>query len=817
MKDRYKLIRTESEVSSLQKPPEPAIPSPHYESYGAERDEDERAHLVDYWRAVRKHLWLIVGICFLTTTLAGLYLARKPNVYTSRAEVQIDLENNNPALGAAKNSSVIMVNDPAYFNTQLQILTRPRLLRRVVKGLDLERDPNFARPQAAQTRSVWASLKRIVGLGGARSNEVKQGGEEDAVRADLGATAGAPREDLAENKRLAPYVQMIQENLDVDPVKETRLPNRETRLIEISYTGTNPQMAAKIVNGVADSFVLQNLERRTETNSNAGDFLQKRTAELQSLIRSGEERLITYAKNNQILTLDANQNTVVERLAGLNRQLLEAENERKLAEATYRAAQRPGAATALAEEAVKQIADSETDLAKLRQRREQLLAEDTEESPEVKEVDRQIAVIGKHIGDTRNRAATTLTTNLDTRYRQTLAREQSLRDAFNRQRGETLTQNEAAVNYRIIQQEIETNKSLLDGLLQRSRENDVVLAGMPNNITVTDYANTPDEPVGPNRLLGISMALILSLALGIGLALLLEYLDNTVRSVEDVERRLHLPALGVIPAVKELGRRGLLGGMRGGALQSIGGEANDQPELLINADPRSQLAEAYRHLRTSVLLSTAGRAPKTLLVTSSQPAEGKTTTAINVAVSLAQTGAKVLIIDADMRRPRLHSLFGLNNNLGLSSILATDMSDAEIANVAEWHESSQLHVITSGPIPPNPAELIGSEQMRRLINALSASYTHIVVDSPPIGSVTDGVLIASMVDGVLLVVHGGRSSRDIVRRSRRLLLEVGAKVFGAVLNNVELRPHDYYYNQYYREGYYGVSSDTETLASRTEA
>jgi capsular exopolysaccharide synthesis family protein len=816
MKDRYKLIRTESEPSYLQKPSEPPIPT-HYESHVAERDEEERAHLVDYWRAVRKHLWLIVGICFLTTALAGVYLARKPNVYTSRAEVQIDLENNNPALGAAKNSSVIMVNDPAYFNTQLQILTRPRLLRRVVKGLELERDPNFARPQTAQTRSVWSSLKRIAGLGGARPNEVKGGGEEDAVRADLGgATAGAQREDLAENKRLAPYVQMIRENLDVDPVKETRLPNRETRLIEISYTGTNPQMAAKIVNAVADSFVLQNLEKRTETNSNAGDFLQKRTAELQSLIRSGEERLINYAKNNQILTLDANQNTVVERLAGLNRQLLEAENERKLAEATYRAAQRPGAATALAEEAVKQIADSETDLAKLRQRREQLLAEDTEESPEVKEVDRQIAVIGKHIGDTRSRAATTLTTNLDTRYRQTLAREQSLRDAFNRQRGETLTQNEAAVNYRIIQQEIETNKSLLDGLLQRSRENDVVLAGMPNNITVTDYANTPDEPVGPNRLLGISLALILSLALGVGLALLLEYLDNTVRSVEDVERRLHLPALGVIPAVKELGRRGLLGGLRGGGLQPIGGDVNDQPELLINADPRSQLAEAYRHLRTSVLLSTAGRAPKTLLVTSSQPAEGKTTTAINVAVSLAQTGAKVLIIDADMRRPRLHSLFGLNNNLGLSSILATDMSDAEIANVAEWHESSQLHVITSGPIPPNPAELIGSEQMRRLIDALSAAYTHIVVDSPPVGSVTDGVLIASMVDGVLLVVHGGRSSRDIVRRSRRLLSEVGAKIFGVVLNNVELRPHDYYYNQYYQPEYRAVDEQTEALAPRAQ-
>jgi capsular exopolysaccharide synthesis family protein len=240
------------------------------------------------------------------------------------------------------------------------------------------------------------------------------------------------------------------------------------------------------------------------------------------------------------------------------------------------------------------------------------------------------------------------------------------------------------------------------------------------------------------------------------------------------------------------------------ALQRQNGSNHaEQSELLMNVDGRSPLAEAYRHLRTSVLLSTAGRAPRSLLVTSSLPGEGKTTTAVNTAVSLAQTGASVVIIDADMRRPRLQSIFDLHGTEGLSSILSSETDESEMLGLVRTDETTGLNVLTSGPIPPNPAELLGSDQMRRLMATLQAHYTHVVIDSPPISSFTDGVLIASMVDGVLLVVHGGRSSRHIVRRSKQLLSDVGAKVFGVVLNNVNLQSHDYYYYQsYYGQKYY---------------
>lgn len=239
-----------------------------------------------------------------------------------------------------------------------------------------------------------------------------------------------------------------------------------------------------------------------------------------------------------------------------------------------------------------------------------------------------------------------------------------------------------------------------------------------------------------------------------------------------------------------------------------GGDSRLNSELLIHSDSRSSLAEAYRQLRTSILLSTAGHAPKSLLVTSSLPSEGKTTTAVNTAISLAQTGAKVLIIDADMRRPRLHSIFGMQNMAGLSTILSSDMTDQEVLDIIPYDEPTKLHVLASGPVPPNPAELIGSDQMRILLKMMENHFTHVVVDSPPIASFTDGVLIGSVVDGVILVVHSGKSSRQVVRRSRQFLQEVGAKIFGVVLNNANLRNQDnYYYQSYYHRGYYRTDEE----------
>jgi capsular exopolysaccharide synthesis family protein len=521
--------------------------------------------------------------------------------------------------------------------------------------------------------------------------------------------------------------------------------------------------------------------------------------------------LINYAKGHEILSLDASQNTVVDRLSGLNKQLLEAENERKITEAAYRVKKDPAAARILAGDG--STKDLEGELTKLKQKRAQLLVDNTEEWPEVQEINKQIAALEKDIQDAGTKSGDTESKVAELRYRQALDRENSLRAAFEQQRGATRTQNEAAINYKIIQQEIETNKGLLDGLLQRAKENDVILAGTPNNLHVTDYAIPPRSPIGPNRFQGVLLAFIFSLGFGVCLAALLEYLDDSIRSTEDVNRILRLPTLATIPLLKKSGLkpRAISNGT---ALLPINGNGRNgngsgrvNPALLLDLDQRSPLAEAFRQLRTSVLLSTPGHAPKTLVVTSCVPAEGKSTTAINLAVTLAQTGARVLVIDADMRRPTIHSSFGILNERGLCNILANEMSQAEMLSYVQQETESGLYVLTSGPVPPNPAELIGSDQMKRLLIELQTSFDHIVIDSPPLASFTDGVLLSAICDGVVLVVHASECSRKVVLRSQRSLEEVGAKVLGVVLNRVDARSTDYYYGYRYYKTYKSAEPD----------
>ncbi len=760
--------------------------TPPIVAYGEEASPEGELHLRDYWRTIRKRLWLIIGLALIISTISALRQARQPDIYQAHARVQVDVESMNPALGASKGGYYYSENtymDPEYFNTQVQILSSPTLLRRVAKNLDLEHNRTFFNSRVAP-RSTWQSLKNMLGFGAKQTPtpppQATQAIETASIKSDS-------TDDAADIERLAPYVDSIQGMLEIDQLKKTRL-------IDIRANHTDPAVATKVVNAVADAFALWNLEVKTKTNTIAGTYLQKRIAELQSQIRSGEEQLVNYAQSHEIISLDANQNTVVERLTGLNRALLEAENERSLAEAAYRASQTPGAAEANAEVTDKSIPELKAKLTEIKQKRAQLLLTDTEESPEVKDANQQIATLEKQLEESRGGAKKVITVNLETAYRKALDREKTLRESFNKQRSETVAQNQAAINYNILKQEIETNKGLLDGLMQRSKENDVTMAGTPNNIHVVDYAVVPKGPIGPRRMQSVFLALAVALAFGVALALFLEYLDDTVKSTSDIESGLRLPSLAIIPLAGKPAQRFLPGrGQRNG---NGGG-----PELLINSEGPSSLAEAFKHLRTSILLSTPGRSPKTLLVTSSVPAEGKTTTAVNTATVLAQTGARVLIIDADMRRPRLHHVFGLSNDEGLSAILSSELSEAEILARINQYQDSNIYLLSSGAIPPNPAELLGSSQMRRLLDVASNTFTHIVIDSPPIASFTDGVLIASLVDGVILVVRGGTTSRQVVKRSRQTLHDIGAKIIGVVLNRAEVRANDYYYYQYNSKGY----------------
>jgi polysaccharide biosynthesis transport protein len=824
MKERREIIQKPlSEPVDLERHFEPQIiPVPVPGRYPAYRENyaADAFQLMDYWKAIRKRLWLVAGIAVLVTTLAAIYMARKPNVYSATARIQVDLEQPNPDLVTDERRRPMANPDPSYFNTQLQLLDSESLLRQVVKEHSLDTNKEFLSARNEGT-GILRGMLRAVGLASDPKKDSTASSDEFAFTANSSLLSS---DEIADAVRLAPYVDIIRKNMGVEPVRESRATVKDTRLIEISFRHTNPQLAAFVVNSIGETFVTQNQNKRSGTNRKTNDFLQKRISDLQSEIRADELELVELKKSEGILQTDRDQTLVLNQLAILNKQLLDAENKRKNAEAQYFAVKdSPAAINALAEaENQRYITERENailavrndtakKIADFRAQRAKLLQEYRESAPEIVEIDTQIKSLedslAKVVEDNtekvqtlRNRTANVLVENLRTKYLQAKGEEDKLRVSYDRQYNEAQVQNVGGVRLKLLEQTIETNRGFLDNLRKQQSSNDVASQGSDNNISVASFAIPPEQPVSPSRVMTVMAALFLSTLFGMGLALFLEYLDDTIRTTEEIETYLQLPALAAIPTIDSMPKRRLL---LVGAPNEDGDEVAPS-ELLISADSRSSLAEAYRQLRTSILLSTAGHAPKSLLITSSLPSEGKTTTATNTAISLAQTGAKVLIIDADMRRPRLHSVFNIENGDGLSTILSTELTEKETLNIIKQDEQTKLHMLTSGPIPPNPAELIGSEQMANLLKLLQTHFTHVVVDSPPITSFTDGVLIASMVDGVILVVHAGKSSRQVVRRARQLLQDVGAKIFGVVLNNVNLNSQDnyYYYQSYYHRSNY---------------
>lgn len=784
--------------------------------------DQEGSQFLEYWRAIRKRLWLVIGIAVLFTTLAAIYMARRPNIYQAHSVIQVDLEQANLDVVTDEKRRPSLTSDPAYFNTQLQLLTSEGLIRRVIKQYSLDTNKEFQKDKGDNSTSALNRLLKTVGLVNDEKPKSADGLQEINETNSLDSVNS---EEMAEAVRLAPYVDAIKKNLTVEPVREARGSVKDTRLIDIYYRHTSPELSAFIVNAVSEVFAKQNQERRSGTSRKTNDFLDERIANLQSELKAGEEKLVSLSKDARILKKDEQTTIAIERLTGLNRQLLDAEEARKTAESKYNAIKSsPDKLNSLVEvemqrylterdnDVRRSIITTQQDIAKLNAERAKLLEEYQASAPEIKEVDTQIESLKREINSSRDKnsedlqnfresRAKTILNDYKRQYDQTQETENKVRSAFNQQYSLAQGQDQSAVSIRLLQQDIDTKREFLKNLENNQRANDIAAVGTDNNISQIEVAIPPDRPIAPSRLTSVIAALILSTMFGVGLALFLEYLDDSIRSTEDIEKYLGLPALAAIPSIESLQKRRLLLVGNNGSEQSA---PNQNTELLIHTDSRSSIAEAYRQLRTSILLSSAGHAPKSLLITSSLPAEGKTTTATNTAISLAQTGAKVLIIDADMRRPRLHGVFNISNAEGLSTVLSTELSKEEILDTIQYDKAANLHLLPSGPVPPNPAELIGSEQMAKVFALLQSEFNHVVIDSPPIASFTDGVLIASMVDGVILVVHSGKSSRQVVRRSRQLLQDVGAKVFGVVLNKVNLRSQDnsYYYQSYYHRSYY---------------
>jgi capsular exopolysaccharide synthesis family protein len=482
----------------------------------------------------------------------------------------------------------------------------------------------------------------------------------------------------------------------------------------------------------------------------------------------------------------------MQRLTELNEALTQAESERMAKEALYKQA------SELNFDSISSILENEL-IMNLKQAYIQLEAQYMRlsetykpEYPEMVRVKQQMQTIQKRIDAEMRRIIAGIKNN----YESSLRKEALLRQAFTQQKARVQQMNEKAIQYNILKREADTNKELYTGLLQRMKEAGVSAGIMASNIQVVDQAEIPTKPSKPNKGLNLLLAAVVGLFLGVGIAFFFEYLDNTIKTPEDVEQLVRLPSFGMVPEISHERRRRLESG------------SSYPVELITYGHPKSMLSEAYRNIRTSILLSFSEKPPKKIIITSPNPAEGKTTTVINTAIALSQTGAKVVIIDSDMRKPRIHHVFNHGNGVGLSNFLS---GSGDLESIIKKSEIPNLFYIPSGPIPPNPSELISSNLFKNMMQSLSEEFDHIILDTPPVLGFADSIILSTNVEGVILVTLSGKTPKETLQRAKEALQQVNAKILGVVINRVNIQRSDYGYYYYRYHYYYGKEGKKKEL------
>lgn len=783
--------------------PRPAYPEAYGQGYGSsESSEQDIFQLREVWHRVRKHRWLIFSLALIITTIVTIEVFRSKSLY--QASATIEFEQNNQTMMRSE-GVFVQTEDaanpwdlPLLMKTKIRAMQSRPLLEDVVVSLKLDQNPKFL--EVTSKYSILDALRQLGGQFIRQRRETRPMKEEDL---NVPSLQDKTQRSVTERDRLSPYVAVLAANLSAEPLEETRM-------LVVSYRHTDPALAAQIANTISQAFIIRTFQNKTERYTNATDWLDRSTRELKARVEQAEQALANYSRDKNFFTTEGKENNLTAgKLAQMYEQMTRAETERMIKQSLYEEV-RQGRVEQLPEAfANQQTLSLQNKLDELKTTAAQLNARFGPENPRVADVQTQIRAAEEQITVSRQR----LEAKLKADYDRAIRDEQSLRTAFNRAKSEAVNQNQAAIQYSLLRQAVETNKALYTDFLTKTAHSKIEVAEQHSNLRVIDPAVTPVTPVGPMRFRAILLSLLLSLIAGVGLSMLLEFFDNSISNVEDVTRYAQLPLLAVIPTITARASRLLAAGS--GLKKLVNNSASVHTETKPQSEEGSErpstgpsmapivafvrhstVSEAYRMLRTSVMLSTAGGPPKTILFTSGQPSEGKTTTTVNTAIALARQGSSVIIVDADLRRPMIHRLFNIESRQGLSTYLSKDV---EIDKLVQKLPMDNLSILPCGPIPPNPAELVGSERMRTLLRELSLRYDHVLVDSPPVIHVTDPVVLSTMVDGVILVVCGGKTTRQVVRRVRQELTAVNARMLGVVLNNVDVRREgydDYYYYRY---------------------
>jgi capsular exopolysaccharide synthesis family protein len=720
-------------------------------------------HLLDYLIVLRKHQWLILFFLLTIVTIVTIATFRMQNVYEASAVVDVEKENT-PIHFTDAESYELYQDSEQYIITESKILTSETLAMRTVKSMGLDTLPQFGgsgKPIKTPAPGTEAALERPA-----------------ALSAFLGSLSVA------------------------------RVPN--SNLLNVKFESTDPSLAAHVVNAHINNFIEENFQSRFEAANQASTWLAGQLNEMKIKVEQAEDARIAYERENQIWTIDEKNDISSQKLADLNKLVTDAQTDRINKEAVYQLVQAGNY------EAIPAVRESNVIQDILKQQSTlsaQYTDAVTQYGPKFPKVVRLQAQL-KDLDQLITREKVNIGNQLEAEYHGSRQRELLLKDALDQQKAQSNQMAEKLVQYSILKHDADANKQLYDGMLQKLKEAGITAGLRSSNIRIVDPALIPTGPSRPNRSRNIMLSILVGLIGGIGLALLREYMDNTVKTPDDIETLARLPSLAVVPSLSN--SNGKRNGRFSKLLKSpvIAGKEG-RAELISHNMPQSQMSEAFRALRTSLLLSQADHPPQVILMTSALPREGKTTAAVNLAVTLAQLGDKTLLVDADLRKPGINRALSLvdGKHAGLSSYLA-GVSSLDLITVP--HPAiTNLAAIPTGPIPPNPADLLSSRKLTELIAELRTRYKFVVIDSPPIMAATDAVILSVLVDGVLLVVRSGETPKEAFTRTRDLLAGVKCHMLGVVLNAVDASSPDYYYSyRYYPYSYGGYGREEDSKKSR---
>ena len=695
-----------------------------------------------YWRTIRKRWPFVVLSMIIATVIAFVYTYRQPKIYEATCQVIIDPQAPQVLPGAKDvvelGTGTFWANKE-FYETQYRIIQSTSVGQRTAEKLGLQYDPDYA-------------------------------------------AAMGPNHDLSALGR------MIAGQLTVKPLKESRLAT-------ITVTDRKPQRAALIANTVADTYIEYNLDYKLEGARAAMAWLAEQEADLKRQLEDSELKLYEFKKQRNLLavSLDDKQSMLSANLATVNTKLAELRIHRLELEARRRMIER-ARDNIDAQETLPEMHDQ---LAVLKLREEyvglsreyaDLSSKYGPEHPRMKAIEGQMAVIRKSYEKELDQALTTF----EKSYEEVVDNEKALHALMEQQKNEAIELSKIEVEYKPLQRAAEQNGKMYSVISSRQKEIDITGPMKANNVRVLERAIVPGAPVRPKPVQNLLLGLLLGLGTGVGLAFAIEALDNTLKTQTDVEQFLGVPVLGLVPVIGSVGSPEVV----------QGGDNLRERDLGVFLDPKSVAAECCRSIRTNILFMSPDHPIRTLVVTSPSPQEGKTTTAINLAVTMAEAGGRVLLLDTDMRRPRLHRSFGVPNQTGISTVV---VGKATLEEAIKRTDVPNLDVLTCGPVPPNPSELIHTDRFALILADCAKLYDRVILDSPPTSAVTDPAVLGNLADGVVLIIKAGETTREAAVHARRQLTSAKARMIGVVVNAIDFSNpaygYEYYYRNYYRYGY----------------